>query len=87
MIRMDRYTLKQAKESLLICDHMNIDNEWLIARIEQLESDNFKLKESNCILIKEMEFLRDYRIHDTKVTSLCSEALKQVYKIMEGGEG
>ncbi len=40
MIRMDRYSLDQAKKSLAICDHMNVDIEWLIVRVEQLQKEN-----------------------------------------------
>lgn len=39
MIRMDRYSIEEAKKSLEICDHMNVDIEWLIARIENLQKE------------------------------------------------
>lgn len=40
MIRMDRYSIEEAKKSLEICDHMNVDIEWLIVRVEQLQKEN-----------------------------------------------
>ncbi len=39
MVRMDRYSLAEAKRSLAIADQMAIDVEWLICRIEKLQAE------------------------------------------------
>ena len=56
MIRMDRYSIEEAKKSLEICDHMNVDIEWLICRIENLQKENAILREALELAVKSGEF-------------------------------
>jgi hypothetical protein len=56
-----------------------------LQRVQKIEVD--KLTEANRILREGLMFLRDNRIHDTRVTSHCAEALEQADKIMEEDEG